>query len=274
MPYDPNAAYGAPPMSGIPASGQPYPGPPMPMRPAKSGPPAWAFIVGGVVLVLVLGIVGAIVLINNGKGDDSADDDSSSSSSESTSESGNDDSASPSGDLITDPTTGLGFKRISTWADASDLLYATPDLVASNGQTLSTETNWQAMFAVGEVDLSKVDYKSTDDLKSVVKKIAKDVDKTDYNKTSGATDPLDGLKRDGKAKYTDLSISGTKGIMATYTLKWDKSNGLKATGEHLGVGVIDIGGGKLAGFVVSNPSNTPDSEVKNTSDALDSLTIA
>ncbi|ADD41807.1 hypothetical protein [Stackebrandtia nassauensis] len=266
--YDP-AQYSAPPVSVAPASGQPYGGGPMlPPAAPKSSAPVWIFIVGGVVLLALIG-VGVFFAIKSTGG--SPDDDKTDSANEKSEEPSDDPpsaSQSPSGDMIVDTNTGLGFKSMSGWQtmDTSAGI-PVPGFTSFQGQQYEVTTDWVAMLGVGEIDASTLGYKDSGDLKDTVKAIAKEYDKNNFGK-----DPK-GLDRDVKAEYDDADLAGKKAITMAYHLTWDKGEN-PDTGEQIVIAVIDVGGGKAAGFLGSLPDSTPKDQVDAAVEAAGTLAFS
>lgn len=256
--YDPTQ-YSAPPVSVAPASGQPYPGQsypgaPMMQAPApSSGPPVWIFIVGGVVVLALIGVV--VFFAINAGGDDP--DDKPTDSAQSSSQQPSDDptSGAPDGDMIVDTNTGLGYKAMAGW-DTMDTSSSVPvpGFTSFQGQSYEVASEWIALLGIGEVDAAAVGYKDSGDLKDAVKALAKEYDKSNFGE-----DPK-GLERDQKAEYDDSDLAGKKAITMAYHLTWDEGEN-PDTGEQIVFALIDVGDGKVAGFVGSLPDSTPSTQV-------------
>lgn len=265
--YDPTQ-YSAPPVSVAPASGQPYPGGPMMPPPApSSGPPVWIFAVGGVVLLALIG-VGVFFAINAAGGDGPNDDPTDAAQSSSQPPSDNPTSGATDGNLIVDTNTGLGFEAMGGWENMDTSQGApVPGFTSFQGQQYEVASQWVAMLGVGEVDPSAVGYKDSGDLKDAVKSLSKQYDENNFG------DDPKGLDRDKKAEYDDSDLAGKKAITMAYHLTWDEGEN-PDTGEQIVFALIDVGDGKVAGFLGSMPDSTPSSQVDEAVKAVGTLAFS
>lgn len=262
--YDPTQ-YSAPPVSAAPASGQPFGGQPMMPAPApSSGPPVWIFIVGGLVLLALIGV--GVVFAFSSTGGDPDDDPTDSAQSATQSASDDPPSPTPDGDMIYDSNTGLGFEAISSWQTLQSGVDI-PGFSSFEGQQLEVAANWVALMGVGEIDATEYGYKDSGDLKDTVKAVAKDYDENNFGE-----DPK-GLDRDVDPEYNDSDLAGKPAITMAYHLTWDEGEN-PDTGEQIVLALVDVGGGRVAGFLGSLPDSTPNSEVDNAVTAAGTLAFS
>lgn len=264
--YDPTQ-YSAPPVSAAPASPGPYPGAPMVATPPpKNGPPAWIFIIGGVVVLALIGVV-VLFVVNATSGDDDKPDNDTAQSSDAPSDDPTSD-APPPDDLVKDENTGLGFKAVSSWITLDPSRGSpVPGFTTFAGQQYEVSSKWVAMMGVGEIDTSAAGYQDSGDLKDTVKLIAEAYDNNNFGE-----DPK-GLKRDKEPEYSDDQLAGKEAITMAYHLTWDAGEN-PDTGEQIVLAVIDLGDGRAAGFLGSIPDSTPSSEVDAAVEAVKTLAFA
>jgi hypothetical protein len=262
------------PMSGPPMAGQPWP--PQQPPPARSGPPVWLFAVLGVVVVLALG-AGAFFVFGPDGGDDPGDDSGRDSPSASSS-AGSDDPTATDDSLITDTTTGLSYTPIGDPWTALQEPGSAAGFISVVGETLQVEDfgnnrHWIATFYVGETDADTVGFTDADSIESALEAQCELVDSVNYNKPPDFDKPLDGLERDSDPEFDDVTVGEYSGKVLSYHLAW-KDDSIKETGETVAVGMLDLGDGKAAGFLISLPDSIIDDNESVLTDAIESMKFA
>ncbi|WP_415646102.1 hypothetical protein [Stackebrandtia soli] len=246
QPVDPALAWQASP----PVSGQPFavypPGasvPSTPEAPKQSSPVLWMFGIGGVVLLLVLAL-GLVLWLTNDKPSAPLADESASPTTEQTEQ--EPESGTP---LITDVATGLSYPQLpAPWSVSPNA--GSHGFLSAAGQQFLTEEAWAAVCIVGELDAADLGYEGPDSMQPVLEKLAELTDDNNYGTQDGG--PLEGLKREGEPTLTEVTIGDHQGLRIDYRLTWtDDAIGDK--GETLIIGVVDLGDGRLAGFLASIP---------------------
>lgn len=274
----------AQPMSALPMSGQPMSGQPMSGQPwqphqaapAKSGPPVWAFVIGAVALVALVG-VGVLVFV--ALGDDGSDEPEragqSQEPSEEPSESESEDTGDggdslPDGFAVTNSATGLTYTEMGDpWEPAESRSVA--GFNSADGQFLQTEfgaISWGAMVAIGELDVELLGYEGPDDLEATAEVLGDVIEAGHFNNADG--EPLDGLARTDGPEFDEIDVDGRSGVRMANYLSWDDSD-VEDTGEVVVVAAIDLGDGRAAGVFVGLPDSTPDEPYEMVDEALDAM---
>ena len=212
----------------------------------------WLYIVGAVVLVLALG-TGVYLILDNNSGASAPIDTANGTQSPDPQQSDRTDTdpVPTDTDLVTDPATGLSYEAMGAPWETSNFGEIPGGIGTPVGEMLVTEENWVAVFLVGEMNPDLLDYHGVGDLETSLTGLADVVDEVNYAPDGKQ---LDGFQREGSPDFIDLKISGYTGKIMVYHLVWDDDR-LDDQGEYVGLGLIDLGDGRLAGIQLSLPES-------------------
>ncbi|CAM3234798.1 hypothetical protein [Stackebrandtia soli] len=263
VPASPFAPVSAAPASAAPASAQPWSHPSVPQFTPKKrrGLPSWVYVVGVVVIVAALA-VGAIFYFGVGNNDTPVADPPASKEPENAAV------------LLIEEGSGLGYLTMADpWADLGEYkdLSEIAGFTSYVGQYTLTETGWMSLFAVGTMDAKALDYE-TGAIRQAVFKFAElsEAQTVKLLEETGRDENISGYGRDVEPVYTQLRVDGRNAGFIQYHVAWEDSTN-NETGTTVTLGLIDIGDGKLAGFLIDVPDTAAAALAESTEQAMNTL---